>query len=60
MNIKITPLWDNRGPGEQLEFHKLIQALMLRGYSEKLLHFTDGSVLMEKMKPESFPKGDDE
>lgn len=52
MNILITPHWNNRGPAEQLEFSKLIQNLSRLGYSQLLLSYTDGSVLLRPMTQE--------
>lgn len=55
MKIRITPLLDNDGPAEKLEFQKLVQSIALQGYATLLLHYTDGSVLMRKMRPDEFP-----
>lgn len=50
MLIKITPHYTNDGPAEKLEFNKFVQGIQFLGYAVKLLHYTDGSILIEKQK----------
>jgi len=52
MKIKITPQWEHRGPGEELEFRRLVQHISKLHYTTLLLHFSDGSVLMRSLTAE--------
>ena len=59
MTIKITPLFDTGGLDnlkniidQQLEFEGYVKEIMKLGFSMKLLHYSDGSVLLHKLTKE--------
>lgn len=50
MKIKITPTFED--PGDEAAFDDLLHRIMLHGWTQLLLYYDDGSVLLKKMDAE--------
>lgn len=56
MNIRITPREPPKTERERLLLRQAVEALMRVGWSRKLIHFEDGTILMENSPEPSCKK----